>query len=153
MCGTVAEKIAGTVIKEHRMTKKKQKKPVSAEQVAPLEKPTERKPSKKERKAAAEQQKKELKAKRQKFYGAAMVLALVAVIISFASGSAYGQELYRWLQVGCYGLMGCCGVLIMGAARYEETEKRQSRMNSMGMVFLMVALGMGVAELVMMLRG
>ena len=82
-----------------------------------------------------------------------MVLALVAVIISFASGSAYGQELYRWLQVGCYGLMGCCGVLIMGAARYEETEKRQSRMNSMGMVFLMVALGMGVAELVMMLRG
>ncbi len=131
------------------MTKKKQKKPVSA----PLEKPAERKASKKERKAAVEQQKKAWKSKRQKFYGAAMVLALIAVIISFASGSAYGQEIYRWLQIGCYVLMGCCGVLIMRAGRYEETEKRQNRMNSMGMVFLMVAFGMGLAELVMMLRG
>lgn len=153
MRGVIAEKIAGTAARENSMTKKKQKKPVSAEHANPTEKPAERKPSKKERKAAAEQQKKELKSKRQKFYGAAMVLALIAVIISFASGSAYGQEIYRWLQVGCYVLMGCCGVLIMQAGRYEETEKRQNRMNSMGMVFLMVALGMGLAELVMMLRG
>lgn len=129
------------------MTKQTQKKPVQTV------KPTERKPSKKERKAAEEQRKKELKAKRQRYYGAAMVLALVAVIISFASGSTYGQSLYRWLQVLCYGLMGCCGVLIMGAGRYEETEKRQTRMHSMGMVFLMIALGMGLAEVVMILRG
>lgn len=135
------------------MTKKKPKKSMSVEQANSTEKLTGRKPSKKEQKAAAEQQKKELKSKRQKFYGAAMVLALIAVIISFASSSAYGKEIYRWLQVGCYALMGCCGVLIMQAGRYEETEKRQHRMNSMGMVFLMVALGMGIAELVMMLRG
>lgn len=135
------------------MTKQKQRKPAQAEHTGQTAKPAERKPSKKERKAAEEQKKKELKAKRQKYYGVAMVLALVAVIISFASGSTYGQPLYRWLQVLCYGLMGCCGGLIMGAGRYEETEKRQNRMHSMGMVFLMIALGMGLAELVMILRG
>lgn len=135
------------------MTKKNQKKAEPTAANAPTGKPAERKPSKKERKAAAEQKRKELKAKRQKFYGVAMVLALVAVIISFASGSMYGQAVYRWLQVGCYGLMAGCGLLIMQAGHYEETEKRQNRMNSMGIVFLMVALGMGLAEIVAMLRG
>ena len=152
MRGVIAEKIAGTAVRENSMTKKKQKKPVSAEHANQTEKLAERKPSKKE-KGCCRAAEKRIEIKRQKFYGAAMVLALIAVIISFASGSAYGQEIYRWLQVGCYVLMGCCGVLIMQAGRYEETEKRRNRMNSMGMVFLMVAFGMGLAELVMMLRG
>ena len=41
----------------------------------------------------------------------------------------------------------------MSVKQANSTEKRQHRMKSMGMVFLMVALGMGIAELVMMLRG
>ena len=133
------------------MAKKKQNKPVNG--TTTEKKPVERKPTKKEKKAAAEQRSRELKAKRQKFYAVALVFAVLAVVISFASSSTYGQAIYSWTQIGCYGLMGLCGVVVLYASRYEETEKKQRSRNTMGMVFIMVALGIILAEIVKMVTG
>lgn len=133
------------------MTKKKQNKARTT--VETEKKPAERKPTKKEKKAAAMQRSKELLAKRQKFYALALVFAVLAVIISFASSSTYGQAIYDWIQIGCYGLMGLCGVVILYASRYEETEKKQRSRNTMGMVFIMVAAGIMLAEIVKMVTG
>lgn len=133
------------------MAKKKQNKPVNG--TTTEKKTVERKPTKKEKKAAAEQRSRELKAKRQKFYAVALVFAVLAVVISFASSSTYGQAIYSWIQIGCYGLMGLCGVVVLYASRYEETEKKQRSRNSMGMVFIMVALGIILAEIVKMVTG
>ena len=133
------------------MAKKKQNKPVNG--TTTEKKPVERKPTKKEKKAAAEQRSRELKAKRQKFYAVALVFAVLAVVISFASSSTYGQAIYSWIQIGCSGLMGLCGVVVLYASRYEETEKKQRSRNTMGMVFIMVALGIILAEIVKMVTG
>ena len=133
------------------MAKKKQNKPVNG--TTTEKKPVERKPTKKEKKAAAEQRSRELKAKRQKFYAVALVFAVLAVVISCASSSTYGQAIYSWIQIGCYGLMGLCGVVVLSASRYEETEKKQRSRNTMGMVFIMVALGIILAEIVKMVTG
>ena len=133
------------------MAKKKQNKPVNG--TTTEKKPVERKPTKKEKKAAAEQRSRELKAKRQKFYAVALVFAVLAVVISFASSSTYGQAIYSWIQIGCYGLMGLCGVVVLYASRYEETEKKQRSRNTMGMEFIMVALGIILAEIVKMVTG
>ena len=49
--------------------------------------------------------------------------------------------------------MGLCGVVVLYASRYEETEKKQRSRNTMGMVFIMVALGIILAEIVKMVTG
>ncbi len=66
MRGVIAEKIAGTAVRENSMTKKKQKKPVSAEHANQTEKLAERKPSKKE-KGCCRAAEKRIEIKRQKF--------------------------------------------------------------------------------------
>ncbi len=137
------------------MSKKKNRKPnkpASAAETAAAPKKTASQ-LKKEQKAEAARQEKERHKKRQRYYGFAAVIALIAVVISFASGSTYGQPVYGWLQVLCYVLMGSCGVIMMRASKYEELEKKQSRMHTMGIVFLMVGLGMALSQIVIILRG
>ena len=82
-----------------------------------------------------------------------MVVAFLAVVLSFWSGSFYGQPIYAWLQVLCYVLMGSCGAIMMVGSRWEELEKKKQRMRTTGMVFMMVALGMCLAQLVQIWRG
>lgn len=93
------------------------------------------------------QQKKQLQAKRQRYYGVAIVVILLALVISFASGPLYGQPLYHWLQIACYGFMAVCGFVTMLASRYEETDKKRLRMQSIGMIFMAIALGMVLLQL------
>lgn len=132
------------------MTKKKQKHP---QQTVPAEengttKAAERKPNKKERKAAEAKRQKELQAIRKKYNIVILIAALLAVIVSFSSSSLYGQDLYNWIQIGCYLLMGFCGGLMMYVSRYEDTDKRKSSKYTMGLVFVVIALGMILSDLV-----
>lgn len=127
------------------MTKKKQnQKNTAVTKTAAQEK--------KRKKEEALQQKKQLQTKRQRYYGLAVVVVVLALIISFASSSVYGQPLYAWLQIVCYGFMGICGLLTILASRCEETDKKRLRMQAIGLVFLMIAAGMIVAQLVTVLK-
>lgn len=49
--------------------------------------------------------------------------------------------------------MGSCGAIMMVGSRWEELEKKKQRMRTTGMVFMMVALGMCLAQLVQIWRG
>lgn len=108
---------------------------------------------KKEQKAEAARLAQERHKQRQMRYGLAVVLAFIAVVISFSSGKFAGQSIYGWLQVLCYVLMAACGLLMMGASRFEEPEAKQKRMHMIGIAFLMVAIGAGLSQVVMILRG
>lgn len=133
--------------------KKRKKKPVAADAGQTVAAAKTAAQLKKEKKAEAERIKKENDKKRKWSYGIAMVIAFAALVLSFWSGSRYGQPIYAWLQVLCYVLMGSCGVIMAVGSRWEELEKKKQRMHTTGMVFMMVALGMSLAQLVQIWRG
>ncbi len=133
--------------------KKRKKKPVAADAGQTVTAAKTAAQLKKEKKAEAERIKKENQTKRKRCYAASVVVAFLAVVLSFWSGSFYGQPIYAWLQVLCYVLMGSCGAIMMVGSRWEELEKKKQRMRTTGMVFMMVALGMCLAQLVQIWRG
>ena len=106
--------------------KKRKKKPVAADAGQTVTAAKTAAQLKKEKKAEAERIKKENQTKRKRCYAASVVVAFLAVALSFWSGSFYGQPIYAWLQVLCYVLMGSCGAIMMVGSRWEELEKRNS---------------------------
>ncbi len=133
--------------------KKRKKKPVAADAGQTVTAAKTAAQLKKEKKAEAERIKKENQTKRKRCYAASVVVAFLAVVLSFWSGSFYGQPIYAWLQVLCYVLMGSCGAIMMVGSRWEELEKKKQRMRTTGIVFIMMALGMCLAQLVQIWRG
>ncbi len=133
--------------------KKRKKKPVAADAGQTVTAAKTAAQLKKEKKAEAERIKKENQTKRKRCYAASVVVAFLAVVLSFWSGSFYGQPIYAWLQVLCYVLMGSCGAIMMVGSRWEELEKKKQRMRTTGIVFVMMALGMCLAQLVQIWRG
>ena len=133
--------------------KKRKKKPVAADAGQTVTAAKTAAQLKKEKKAEAERIKKENLTKRKRCYAASVVVAFLAVVLSFWPGSFYGQPIYAWLQVLCYVLMGSCGAIMMVGSRWEELEKKKQRMHTTGIVFVMMALGMCLAQLVQIWRG
>ena len=133
--------------------RKRKKKPVAADAGQTVTAAKTAAQLKKEKKAEAERIKKENQTKRKRCYAASVVVAFLAVVLSFWSGSFYGQPIYAWLQVLCYVLMGSCGAIMMVGSRWEELEKKKQRMHTTGIVFVMMALGMCLAQLVQIWRG
>lgn len=105
----------------------------------------QKKQNKRERKAARAQAEKdrEFRMKRRKqFYSIGIGLAAVALLLSLFSGALYGKTIYVWIQILVYAMMAVCGFLTLAASFFEETQKRSGWMQTLGVVFILVALGM-----------
>lgn len=94
------------------------------------------------------QQFKQLQTKRQRYYGFAIAVILLALVISFVSSTVYGQPVYDWLQIACYGLMAVCGIVTILATRCEQLDKKRKRMLVIGVIFVLIAVAMGLQHLV-----
>ena len=105
---------------------------------------------KKEKRAQAEAQRKEMAKKRFRHTVVALALAGGAVALNFGFNSQYGTTFYEWIQIGCFLMMGMAGGVMMLGAKYEETEKQQRSKRTTGLVFIVVALGVIMSELVQM---
>ena len=111
----------------------------------------EKRQNKKERRAAKEQKQEEYTKTRKSMYNLALMIVATAIFISFWGANFRGGLYYGWIQALCYGMMGLSGLCIMNGSRYELVEKKQRSMGTMGVVFLMIALGMGLGEITKML--
>lgn len=111
----------------------------------------EKRQNKKERRAAQEKKQEEYSKTRKSMYNLALMIVASAIFISFWGANFRGGIYYGWIQAACYAMMGLSGLCIMNGSRYEVGEKKQRNMGTMGMVFLMIALGMGLGEIAKML--
>ena len=107
-----------------------------------------KKMSKKEKRAIAEQRTKELNQKKTRNYGIGFVFSLVAVAISFLYKPEVGTALWSYTQMGCYAIMGVAGFFLKNGAKYEENVKRAKTMDMIGLIFIVMCLGMIMAEAV-----
>ena len=107
-----------------------------------------KKMSKKEKRAIAEQRTKELNQKKTRNYGIGFVLSLVAVAISFLYKPEVGTAMWSYTQMGCYAIMGVAGFFLKNGAKYEENVKRAKTMDMIGLIFIVMCLGMIMAEAV-----
>ena len=107
-----------------------------------------KKMSKKEKRAIAEQRTKELNQKKTRNYGIGFVLSLVAVAISFLYKPEVGTAMWSYTQMGCYAIMGVAGFFLKNGAKYEENAKRAKTMDMIGLIFIVMCLGMIMAEAV-----
>ena len=110
-------------------------------------------PTKKEKKAkkAMEEARRAERRKKRKWYTiGALGTAGLAVFINFYFNSLYGTELYEWIEIGCFLLMGLAGGLMIMCSRYEETERQIVGKRNMGLIFIAIALGVVMMELVHM---
>lgn len=112
---------------------------------------TTKKLSKKEKRAIAEQRTKELNKKKTKQYTVGFVFSLIAVAVSFLSGAEVGTVEWSYTQIGCYVLMGIAGFFLKNGAKFEENVKRAKTMDMIGLIFIVVCLGMIMAEAVAIL--
>ena len=127
------------------------KKTTTVEQETPAVKnQPKKKMSKKEKKALAEQRSKEMNQKKTRNYGIGFVLSLIAVAISFLYKPETGTDLWSYTQMGCYAIMGAAGLFLKNGAKYEENVKRAKNMDMIGLVFVVVCIGMIMAEAVAM---
>ena len=127
------------------------KKTTTVEQETPAVKnQPKKKMSKKEKKALAEQRSKEMNQKKTRNYGIGFVLSLIAVAISFLYKPEAGTDLWSYTQMGCYVIMGAAGLFLKNGAKYEENVKRAKNMDMIGLVFVVVCIGMIMAEAVAM---
>ena len=127
------------------------KKTTTAEQETPAVKnQPKKKMSKKEKKALAEQRSKEMNQKKTRNYGIGFVLSLIAVAISFLYKPETGTDLWSYTQMGCYAIMAVAGLFLKNGAKYEENVKRAKNMDMIGLVFVVVCIGMIMAEAVAM---
>ena len=107
-----------------------------------------KKMTKKEKRAIAEQRTKELNQKKTRNYGIGFVLSLVAVAISFLYKPEVGTAMWSYTQMGCYAIMGVAGFFLKNGAKYEENVKRAKTMDMIGLIFIVMCLGMIMAEAV-----
>ena len=107
-----------------------------------------KKMSKKEKRAIAEQRTKELNQHKTRNYGVGFAFSLVAVAISFLYKPEAGTALWSYTQIGCYSLMAVAGFFLKNGAKYEENVKRAKTMDMIGLVFIVMCLGMIMAEVV-----
>ena len=107
-----------------------------------------KKMSKKEKRAIAEQRTKELNQKKTRNYGIGFVFSLVAVAISFLYKPEVGTAMWSYTQMGCYAIMGVAGFFLKNGAKYEENAKRAKTMDMIGLIFIVMCLGMIMAEAV-----
>ena len=119
-------------------------------QNTPKKKPTKK--EKKEQKAMAAQRSKELNQKKTRNYGIGFFISLAAVAISFLSGAEVGTTMWSYTQIGCYVLMGLAGFFLKNGAKYEENAKRAKTMDMIGLIFIVLCLGMAMAEAVAVLK-
>ncbi len=112
---------------------------------------TERKPNRKERLAAEAAYNEEMAKKRKPFYSGALVIAALAVFISFWSNQYIGQANYTLIQVGCFALMGVSGGCFVLGSRFEVEEKQQKSKRNLGVMFIAIAAVVMVIEVVKML--
>ena len=131
------------------MAKKKQKKPVAAEQAEQTT--AERKLSRKERLAIEAEQNAKLAKKRKGYYFTAAGITGVAVLINFWCNQYYGQPIYDMMQLLCFGMLAVSGLLFVVGSRYEVDPKQQRSKHSMGLVFIIVAAGVFLMEAIQML--
>ena len=113
--------------------------------------PRATKKEKKEKKAQEATRRKEMAQKRFRYTVAALVLAGAAVAVNFGFNSHYGTTFYEWIQVGCFLMMGMAGGIMMLGAKYEESEKQQRSKRTTGLVFVVIALGVIMTELIQIL--
>lgn len=134
------------------MTKRKRKKSLSvSESDQRTSHVAERKPNRKERLAMEAARNEEFARKRRWIYGMAVVIAGLTVLISFSCNSYYGQSIYDIAQLLCFVLMGISGVLFVFGSRYEVNPKQQRSKRSMGLIFVAVALGVLLMEIIQIL--
>lgn len=107
-----------------------------------------KKMTKKEKRAIAEQRTKELNQKKTRNYGIGFVFSLVAVAISFLYKPEVGTAMWSYTQMGCYAIMGVAGFFLKNGAKYEENVKRAKTMDMIGLIFIVMCLGMIMAEAV-----
>ena len=107
-----------------------------------------KKMSKKEKRAIAEQRTKELNQKKTRNYGIGFAFSLVAVAISFLYKPEVGTAMWSYTQMGCYAIMGVAGCFLKNGAKYEENVKRAKTMDMIGLIFIVMCLGMIMAEAV-----
>lgn len=107
-----------------------------------------KKMTKKEKRAIAEQRTKELNQKKTRNYGIGFVFSLVAVAISFLYKPEVGTAMWSYTQMGCYAIMGVAGFFLKNGAKYEENAKRAKTMDMIGLIFIVMCLGMIMAEAV-----
>ena len=107
-----------------------------------------KKMSKKEKRAIAEQRTKELNQKKTRNYGIGFVFSLVAVAISFLYKPEVGTAMWSYTQMGGYAIMGVAGFFLKNGAKYEENVKRAKTMDMIGLIFIVMCLGMIMAEAV-----
>ena len=126
------------------------KKKTNAAQVqeAAAKNEPKKKMSKKEKRAIAEQRTKELNQKKTRNYGIGFVFSLVAVAISFLYKPEVGTAMWSYTQMGCYAIMGVAGFFLKNGAKYEENVKRAKTMDMIGLIFIVMCLGMIMAEAV-----
>mgnify|MGYP003311148110 FL=1 len=107
-----------------------------------------KKMTKKEKRAIAEQRTKELNQKKTRNYGIGFAFSLVAVAISFLYKPEVGTAMWSYTQMGCYAIMGVAGFFLKNGAKYEENVKRAKTMDMIGLIFIVMCLGMIMAEAV-----
>ena len=106
---------------------------------------------KKEKRAQEEAMRKEHAKKRLQYTAAALAMAGGAVFINFFFNDMYGTTTYEWIQIGCFVMMGFAGAIMMAGAKFEESEKQKLTKRNIGLVFIVIALGVTMMELVQML--
>ena len=111
----------------------------------------EKRKEKKEKRAQNEAMRKEHAKKRLQYTAAALAMAGGAVFINFFFNDMYGTTTYEWIQIGCFVMMGLAGAIMMAGAKFEETEKQKLTKRNTGLVFIVIALGVTMMELVQML--
>lgn len=124
----------------------KKKANTDAQQETAVKQTPNKKLSKKEKKAIAEQRSKELHQKKMRNYGIGFVFSLIAVAISFLFKPEAGTALWSYTQMGCYALMGVAGLFLKNGAKYEQNPKRAKNMDMIGLIFIVMCLGMIMAE-------
>ena len=105
-----------------------------------------KKMSKKEKKELAQQHAKEMNQKKMRNYAFGFVVSLIAVAVSFLSGAEVGTATWSYTQIGCYLLMGFAGIFLKRGAKYELNQKRAKNMDIVGLIFIVICLGMVMAE-------
>ena len=109
----------------------------------------QKKQQKKERKAAkaqAEQDRQFRMKRRKQFYSVGIGIAAFALLLSLFSGALYGKTIYAWIQIFIYVLMGVCGFLTLAASFFEETQKRTGWMQTLGVIFILISIGMIISQ-------
>lgn len=85
----------------------------------------------------------EMQQKKKKFTKAAFALIIVGIIFIVVSGAFYSSapNLYQLLQTMCYFLICLGGITFAYCSKYEEDKQKKSSVQTIGLIFIIVAGG------------